>query len=560
MSPSTSRATHGAARSTTIATSIATLILALAALAPAAAATETVDRTTLDLLAQAQAGHALSAIGLSAPVTAAQAAPDNDCFDDAEGDTFRFDDPPTPANEPRADIIEHCAHYGPTLSLALTPDVPTDPNSDVNWNGATFAGWFIDTDDDQEGEFFATLHLDADSQLIGEIIDLRGDGPAPSCTGTASATTTTYGISGIGPDCLGDATTIRVTPAMWYDTRPAEGSGGGRFYDVDPDSQDPDNPSQFRGPTSGGEDRPTRRLGGATRIETAVEISQGQFPTPPVDVVFIARSDLFVDAVTGGVLTAGPILLVPSCGAIPNVVRNEIDRLNPGTVIALGREQAVCETTLLLAANGRDTDRLGGPTRIGTSVEISEFQFDPGEAAHVYIARTDPYADSVVGGALTQGPILLVPPCDGAVPDIVLAEINRLDPEQVIALGGEVAVCPQHLATAAQGRTTDRLGGDTRIETAVQISRFAFPATAQFVFISRDGRVPEAPPPDNDNVFADAAVGGTLTTGPILLVPTCGDLPPAVGAEISRVAPSAVVALGLEQAVCPEMLQQAARH
>ncbi|MBW3662616.1 MAG: cell wall-binding repeat-containing protein [Actinobacteria bacterium] len=557
MAPSTSRATRGAARTT----SIATLVLALAALAPAAAATETADRTTLDLLAQAQAGHAVSATGWSAPVTAAQAAPDNDCFEDAEGDTFRFGTPPVPEEEPRADIIQHCANYGPTLSLALTPADPTDPGSDENWNGATFAGWFIDIDDDEEGEFFATLHLDADSQLIGEVIDISGDDPALSCNGAASASTTTYAISDIGPDCIGDATTIRVSPAMWYDTRPAEGSGGGRFYDVDPDSQDPDNPSQFRGPTSGGEDRPTRRLGGEDRIETAVEISQGQFPTPPVDIVFIARADIFIDAVTGGVLTAGPILLVPSCGPIPGVVRAEIDRLDPGTVIALGREQAVCEQTLLLAAAGRDTGRLGGPTRIGTSVEISEFQFDPGEADHVYIARTDPYADAVVGGVLTEGPILLVPRCDQPVPDIVLAEIDRLDPEQVIALGEVVAVCEDTLEAAAQGRTTDRLGGDTRIETAIEISRFAFPGNAPFVFISRDGRVPEAPPPDNDNVFADAAVGGTLTTGPILLVPTCGDLPPGVGAEISRVAPSqAVVALGRELAVCPEMLEQAARH
>jgi hypothetical protein len=144
------------------------------------------------------------------------------------------------------------------------------------------------------------------------------------------------------------------------------------------------------------------------------------------------------------------------------------------------------------------------------------------------------------------------------VSEQVRTEVERLDPDEVIALGGPVAVCDANLAMAAQGRTIGRLAGPTRIETAIEISRFQFPGTAPILYLARDGR--PTMPGGEDNLFADAAVGGTLTGGPILLVPTCGEFPPAVGVEISRVAPARLIGLGLEAAICPEMLEQAARH
>lgn len=47
--------------------------------------------------------------------------------------------------------------------------------------------------------------------------------------------------------------------------------------------------------------------------------------------------------------------------------------------------------------------------------------------------------------SLTDGPIRLVPRC-GTVPLAVLAEVERLGPQRVIALGGVAAVCDQALA------------------------------------------------------------------------------------------------------------------
>lgn len=94
--------------------------------------------------------------------------------------------------------------------------------------------------------------------------------------------------------------------------------------------------------------RDTGRLAGDNRILTAIEISERSFPTGS-DVVYLARSDVFADAVAGGSLTDGPILLVPSCGDLPEAVGDEIGRLGPDEVIALGGAAAICDSMLAQA-------------------------------------------------------------------------------------------------------------------------------------------------------------------------------------------------------------------
>jgi len=95
--------------------------------------------------------------------------------------------------------------------------------------------------------------------------------------------------------------------------------------------------------------RARSRLAGASRIETAVAISAHAFPDG-AEVVYLARADDPADAVAGGSLTDGPILLVPSCGDLPQVVRAEIERLAPDRVVALGGPAAVCDALLDVAA------------------------------------------------------------------------------------------------------------------------------------------------------------------------------------------------------------------
>lgn len=63
------------------------------------------------------------------------------------------------------------------------------------------------------------------------------------------------------------------------------------------------------------------------------------------------RADGYADALAGGALTADPILLVPQCGTLPAVVRDEIRRLQPQSVMALGGPGAVCDSMLQQAGS-----------------------------------------------------------------------------------------------------------------------------------------------------------------------------------------------------------------
>ena len=297
-------------------------------------------------------------------------------------------------------------------------------------------------------------------------------------------------------------------------------------------------------PASASASRTVGRLAGGSRIETAVSVAEQAFGGH-ADEVFLARADLPADALAAGALTAGPVLLVPRCGDVPAVVADAIAHLSPFRVTALGGTAAVCDAMLDAAADGRPTDRLAGADRIGTSVAIARRQFPDG-AARVYLASAaDGAPDAVVAGTLTGGPILLVPG-DGPLPTVVRDEIARLSPGQVVAVGGSAAISNDVLATAADGRPARRLAGDSRFATAAAVARDAFPNGASHVYLARA------------DVFADAMVAGALTGGPILLVPHCGAVPAAVRSAIDALAPTSVVALGGERAVCSLVRDRAA--
>ena len=65
------------------------------------------------------------------------------------------------------------------------------------------------------------------------------------------------------------------------------------------------------------------RIAGASRLATAIGVSQDQFPTTgSATAVVLARSDTFPDALAGGPLAAkvgGPLLLTPPSGLDPTV-------------------------------------------------------------------------------------------------------------------------------------------------------------------------------------------------------------------------------------------------
>lgn len=290
---------------------------------------------------------------------------------------------------------------------------------------------------------------------------------------------------------------------------------------------------------------PLDRLGGTDRYETSVAVSSAQFSS--ADTVYLARSDVFADAIAAGSLRDGPVLLVPQCGRIPWVVGQEIDRLDPDEVVALGGEQSICQDTLETAADGREAVRLGGGDRFETAALIAQRAF-PGGADTVYLAEQQESADAVAGGTLTDGPILLVRRGENSAPTATAEAIEALDPDEVIALGGKLVVTTSALADAAQDRPTARIAGEDRYATSAAIAQRAFPEGSSRTYLA------------NGRSVADSVVGGVLTRGPILLVPDdCRVLSQPVWRRLGEHPPEKLVALGGKQALCTEQLRTGGR-
>jgi|GEM_PF-1087262 len=220
------------------------------------------------------------------------------------------------------------------------------------------------------------------------------------------------------------------------------------------------------------------------------------------------------------------IAVIAALLAVPAVVPAAASPAEPSSVGA----QALAP---VLATAAPTVDRIAGADRYATSVAISAHQFpSPSAVSAVYLARGDQYADALAAGVLADGPVLLVPSC-GGVPASVAAEIARLDPATVVALGGTGALCAATLDQAGAGRSTDRLSGDTRQGTAAAIAARVFPTGAGRVYLVRGADNP------------DALAAGMLRDGPIVLASNDGaSLPPETVAAIAALNPAQVVALG----------------
>lgn len=189
------------------------------------------------------------------------------------------------------------------------------------------------------------------------------------------------------------------------------------------------------------------RYAGADRYNTAISVANA-FGTS--DVVYLSRGDSQADAVAGGKLPGGPLLLVNDSATVQKNVAEAITKLKATKVVVLGGTSAVSDAAVKAVAGKATVTRLAGPDRFGTAAEISKNLFPEGKtSAKVYLANGMTLVDALVGGTMTDGAPILLTNGSGTLPAATLNEIKRLKPSEVVALGGERAVLPAELSAAA---------------------------------------------------------------------------------------------------------------
>lgn len=114
-------------------------------------------------------------------------------------------------------------------------------------------------------------------------------------------------------------------------------------------------------------------------------------------------------------------------------------------------------------------DRIAGADRYETSAKISQQTF-PNHIKTIVLASGENFADSLVAGSLANkknAPVLLTKRDN--LPKVIKDEIARLNPEEVIIVGGEKSVNVKGL------KNVKRLAGTNRFETSVQVYKYLNP-------------------------------------------------------------------------------------
>ncbi|WP_136708524.1 cell wall-binding repeat-containing protein [Agromyces sp. H66] len=282
------------------------------------------------------------------------------------------------------------------------------------------------------------------------------------------------------------------------------------------------------------------RIAGSDRYATSVAVSKTQF-APGVDTVFVANGMDFPDALSGAGIAAlrdGPLLLTPSAG-LPQTVIDEIKRLEPRSAIIFGGTGVVGPKVeaQLRELTGSYVSRFSGADRYATSAAIARMEFGSHNPSVVYIANGSTFPDALSGAPLAgqdPGPLLLSTAT--WIPDVIAAELDRLNPGRIVILGGTGAISDdvaRQLQTYTTGGVT-RLAGADRYATSVAISKANFDGDISVAYIANGTNFPDA---------LSGAPVAAIQGGPVLLTPA-GSLPSTVVEELQRLRPDRIVILG----------------
>ncbi|MCD2441119.1 cell wall-binding repeat-containing protein [Agromyces sp. SYSU K20354] len=182
------------------------------------------------------------------------------------------------------------------------------------------------------------------------------------------------------------------------------------------------------------------------------------------------------------------------------------------------------------------TGYIAGTDRYATSAAISREGF-PADAPCVYIASGANFPDALSAGpaaATCGGPLLLVAP--NAIPAVVAAELDRLNPAEIVIAGGTGAVSSAvQTKLKAYSPVVRRIAGVDRYDTSRKIVADAFDAS-QVVWVATGANFPDA---------LAASAAAALENFPVMIVPgTASRIDAASKAALTALNPQVVAIAG----------------
>jgi putative cell wall-binding protein len=278
------------------------------------------------------------------------------------------------------------------------------------------------------------------------------------------------------------------------------------------------------------------RVSDDDRYSGAVATSRSGFPGK-ANVVYVATGENYPDALSAApaaIKQGGPILLTPSA-ALPTVVRDEIVRLHPGTIVVVGGEDTVSAGVFAqLTPLAATIVRLAGADRFQTSAAIANYAFPTATRAFVATGTNFPDALSAGSAAGTvSAPILLINGSASSLDPLAVSTLKNWGVTKVTLVGGPDSVSAPIATQLAGIATTVRLGGADRYLTSQAINADVFKRETR-AFIATGENFPDA--------LAGAAIAGKLTS-PLFVVPS-GCVPKTTLSAMSALGVTRVTLLG----------------
>ena len=258
------------------------------------------------------------------------------------------------------------------------------------------------------------------------------------------------------------------------------------------------------------------RISGPDRVATAVEMSRQSFDGARTAIVASAES--FPDALVAVQLAdavKGPVLLTPSA-SLDGRVAGELERLGVRKVVMAGGEVALsARVQRQLEATVASVRRVGGATRYETAANLARVTLQTrgtDHAGRVLVTTGENFPDALAAGPFVghgdlplvlARPALQAPPGeDGQVPppvvpaddDVARDFLADVGADRVTVLGGPAALGSEVVEHVAAGRTTDRIAGSDRFDTARRLTQAAVDAggSARDVLVATGRNYPDA--------------------------------------------------------------------